>query len=83
MIKKLLSSTSVYSSMRFGFLLVIIACVIILLSIPAYVIILAVKGIQITAWENMGIFVIGVATIITGSGWMKAKQKKIEVENEK
>jgi len=83
MIKKLLSSTSVYSSMRFGYLLVILACTIILLSMPIYFIILASKGIQITTWQNMGVFVFGVASVITGSGWIKTKQKKIEVENEK
>lgn len=50
---------------------------------PIYFIILASKGIQITTWQNMGVFVFGVASVITGSGWIKTKQKKIEVENEK
>jgi len=83
MIKEIISSTSIYSSMRVGYLLVMIACVIILLSLPAYIVILAIKGIQITAWSEMGIFATGIAAIVTGAGWVKAKQKKIEASNEK
>lgn len=69
------------SSMRLNMLLVAGACTIILLCVAAYIILLAIKGTEITQWSGMGIFCLGIAGIVTGVSWTKALQKKSENGN--
>ena len=69
------------SSIRLNMLLIAGTCVILLLAVAVYIIVLAVKGTEITQWQNMGIFCVGVATITTGAGAVKAWQKKAENGN--
>ena len=66
------------SSMRLGFILTILGGLYVLICIGRYIMHFADKGIEITQWGDMGIFVLGVASIITGVAWMKERQKKIE-----
>lgn len=74
----LLSEHSKQSSMRLNMLLVGSASVVILLSVAAYIIVMAIKGIEITQWSGMGVFCIGMATVVTGVTYTKALQKKHE-----
>lgn len=69
------------SSMRLNMLLITIACFILLLSVAAYIIIASIKGTEITQWQNIGVFCLGVAGIVTGVSYTKALQKKSENGN--
>lgn len=66
------------SSMRLSLLLTIIACFVLLLSVAGYIIVSAVKSVEITQWQNMGIFCLGIAGVVTGATYTKALQKKSE-----
>lgn len=68
----------VKSTTRLGHVLIAIGVFMILLAMAAYIIIFAVKIKEISNWEVMGIFLIGVASVFTGSAWQKTQQKKIE-----
>jgi len=69
------------SSMRLNLLLVAGACTIILLCVAVYIILMAVKEIQITEWSGMGVFCFGIAGVVTGVSYTKALQKKAENVN--
>ena len=69
------------SAMRFSLTIISIAISITLLGIVVYVIISVSKG-QEPDWAGLGLFVGGLAALLTGSGWNKTKQKEIEI-NEK
>ena len=66
------------SSMRLNMLLITVTSVILLLSVAAYIVLAAIKGVEITQWQNMGVFCLGVAGIVTGVSYTKALQKKSE-----
>ena len=71
------------SSMRLNLTLAAIGAFILMLSTSAYIIIGAFKGTE-PSWEAMALFAIGIASILTGVGYTKAKQKEIEIKgNEK
>ena len=70
------------SSMRLGFLLTIIGGLVIMFSVARYINTFADKGIELNNWTDMGIFLVGVGTIMTGVAWMKERQKKTEVDAE-
>jgi hypothetical protein len=69
------------SAMRFSLTVISISICIVLLAISVHIVIKAVAGIE-PQWSEMGIFIAGLAALLTGSGWNKTKQKEIEV-NEK
>lgn len=78
MIKKLLNGTGEVSSMRFSLLLAVIGAFILMLAVAAFIVIAALKG-GSPEWASMGIFALGIAGILTGVGYNKAKQKEIEL----
>ena len=78
---KFLEEHTKQSSMRLNFLLVSIACVIILIAVAVYIVIQAVNKNIGLDWTGMGIFCTGVAAVVTGSAWMKQRQKKDEIKN--
>ena len=69
------------SAMRFSLTIISISISIAVLGIVAYVLILTIKG-ESVDWTGLGVFVAGLAALLTGSGWNKTKQKEIET-NEK
>ena len=69
------------SSIRLNMLLIAGTCVILLLAVAVYIIVLAVKGTEITQWSGMGVFCLGVAGIVTVVSYTKALQKKSENGN--
>ena len=66
------------SAMRFSLTVISIAIAVVLLAIVAYIVLKAVAG-EEPAWAELGVFVTGLAALLTGSGWNKTKQKEIEV----
>ena len=82
MIKKLLATGNEVSSMRFSLLLAVIGAFILMMAVGAFIIISALKG-GSPEWASMGVFALGIAGILTGVGYTKAKQKEIEVNEEK
>ena len=69
------------SSMRFSLTIISVAISVVLIGIVIYIILKAFRG-EEPEWSGLGIFVAGLAALLTGSGWNKTKQKEIEV-NEK
>lgn len=69
------------SAMRFSLTIISVAISITLLGIVAYIIIRAIDG-EAPDWAGLGLFIGGLAALLTGSGWNKTKQKEIEI-NEK
>ena len=82
MIKKLLQNGNDVSSMRFNLVLATIGSFILMLTVGAYIIIAAFKNYEIE-WSSMGVFTLGIAGILTGVGFTKAKQKETEVNEKK
>ena len=71
------------SSMRFNLLLAGLGSLIVLLAVSFHIVMYTV-GDEALEWSNMGIFLGGVASVITGASWTKAKQKETEIkQNEK
>jgi hypothetical protein len=66
------------SAMRFSLTIISIAICIVLLSLVVYIILKAVAG-EEPEWAGLGLFVGGLAALLTGSGWNKTKQKEIEI----
>ena len=60
-------------------ILMTIACFLILLAVAAYIVVKAIQDIEITQWQNMGIFCIGVAGVTGINSYTKALQKKTEL----
>jgi len=81
MIKKLLENGNGVSSMRFSLILAAVGAFVLMLAVAAFIVLSAVKG-GSPEWASMGVFALGIAGILTGVGYTKAKQKEIEV-NEK
>ena len=69
------------SAMRFSLTIISISVVIAIIGITVHIVIQSVAG-EIIQWSGIGVFVGGLAALLTGSGWNKTKQKEIEV-NEK
>jgi len=82
--KGLLEEKGKTSSMRFSFIMISIGVFIILLSLGIYIVMCAFKPeLGEPKWQAIGIFAVGIAGVVTGTGYNKAQQKKIELENEK
>lgn len=73
----LLSENGQTSSMRFHLVLTSVGVFIILLSIAFFIIKRALGDVD-PNWTEMSIFAIGIAGVLTGVGWNKTTQKKIE-----
>lgn len=71
------------SSMRVSFIIITIAVFFLFGATGFYIIMSALHPDKLPepSWEAIGIFLGGLATVITGSGWNKRKQKQIENEN--
>lgn len=69
------------SAMRFSLTLISIAVSIAVLGLIFHIVYqtIAEEAIQ---WSAIGVFIGGLAALLTGSGWNKTKQKEIEI-NEK
>ena len=76
-----LSEDTNKSSMRLNMLLATGACVILLLSVAAYIIIQAANKNIGLDWTGMGVFCLGIAGVVTGVSYTKAMQKKSENGN--
>jgi len=69
------------SAMRFSLTITSIAVFIAILGLVFHIVMKTVGG-QAIEWASIGVFMAGLAALITGSGWNKTKQKEIEI-NEK
>ena len=69
------------SAMRFSLTIISITICVLLLGVAAHIVVKTVNGEPIN-WTELGVFIAGLAALLTGSGWNKTKQKEIEV-NEK
>ena len=65
------------SSMRFHLILTSLGVFIILLSVAFFIIKRALGDVE-PNWTEMSVFAIGMAGVLTGVGWNKTVQKKIE-----
>ena len=79
----LLESGGKTSSMRVSFLLITIGAVILMAATAVYISASAFNEIiPEPDWKEIGIFAVGLASVITGAGYNKMKQKKIEIDSE-
>lgn len=69
------------SAMRFSLTIISITICVILLGVAAHIVIKTFNKEPID-WTELGVFIAGLAALLTGSGWNKTKQKEIEI-NEK
>jgi len=67
------------SAMRMNLILASASSAVVLLAVAAYIIIAAIKETS-PAWTEMGVFAAGIAAILTGVSYSKAKQKETEVK---
>ena len=79
MITDFLKSNSPLSSLRLGMTAIIIGSVTILISMSIYILYFGFNKIEISRWTDMGIFLGGLATLITGVLYNKVQQKKLEI----
>lgn len=70
--------SSKMSNMRFNFSLIVCAAVLLFVAMTVYIIVFSIKGIEITHWAEMGIFLGGVTTSIWAMASEKRKQKGLE-----
>ncbi len=66
------------SAMRFSLTLISIAVSIAVLGLIFHIVVQTVNKEPIQ-WSSIGVFVGGLAALLTGSGWNKTKQKEIEI----
>ena len=72
-------SNGTSSSMRFTFILVVVGAFILMISAAIYIVVSAFNSlVEQPEWTAIGIFAIGIAGIITGAGYNKVQQKKVE-----
>ena len=80
----LLKSDGGTSSMRFSLILVVIGAFILMLAAAIYIVASALNPqIPEPQWAAIGAYAIGIAGIVTGLGWTKVQQKKVEVNGAK
>ena len=72
--------SSKMSSMRINFSLIIYATIVLFIALATYIVIFSVRGIEITQWTGMGIFIGGITTSIWAMASEKRKQKKDEIK---
>lgn len=77
----LLSSTGSISSMRFSLILISIGVFMLMLAASVYIVAAAITPeMDEPSWASIGGFAVGMATVVTGIGYTKVQQKKIEQE---
>jgi hypothetical protein len=71
------------SSMRYNNRFITYICGVLMLSLAAYIVISAIKGIPIDggSWGGMGGFLTGIGIIIGGAYYNQKEQKKTELIN--
>lgn len=77
-----LSENSPISSMRVGFIAVILGGCWVMFRLGSYIGAFASKGVEITQWDGMAMFFVGVGAAMTGMAWAKMKQKSLEKPNQ-
>lgn len=78
----LLREDSKVSSIRFHLVLGAIGAFLNMLAVAFYIVKRAYIPEGVTGWTEMGLFLAGVASILTGLAWGKYKQKQIEKSHE-
>jgi uncharacterized membrane protein YidH (DUF202 family) len=72
------------SSIRFSLILTSIGIFILLLAAAFYIVVAAFSPeMEQPSWEAIGIFAVGIATVVTGIGYTKVQQKKVEMNGSK
>lgn len=66
------------SSMRLYFILTGMGAILNMVAVAIYIIRRAWMDVGVTGWTEMGIFFVGVASVLTGVAWQKVQQKKVE-----
>jgi hypothetical protein len=66
------------SSMRFVFVLISVGVFITLMALCLYITLAAIHKTVIKEWVEIGAFLTSLAAMITGIGWNKVQQKKLE-----
>lgn len=69
------------SSMRLGFIAVILGGCWVMFRLGVYINAFAKRGVEITQWDGMALFFLSVGAAMTGIAWAKMKQKVIEKSN--
>lgn len=74
-----------HSSMRVGFILIIIGTFLLFSATAIYIVLSALhpEDLGEPSWESIGIFLAGIASVVTGAGWNKVKQKQVEKNESK
>ena len=80
---KFLREDTKESAMRVSLFMVVVTVCFILACVGIYILMKARCDVEIANWSSMGMFVIGVAAIVTGMAWQKVRQKRIEKETKK
>ena len=73
------------SSMRASFILITIGVFLLFVATGIYVVMCAFHPEKLgePSWEAIGIFLVGLASVVTGAGWNKVKQKQVEKNENK
>ena len=72
------------SSIRFSLILTSIGIFILLLAAAFYIVVAAFNPeMEQPSWEAIGIFAVGIASVVTGIGYTKVQQKKVEMNGNK
>ena len=80
----LLSSNGGPSSIRFSLILTSIGIFILLLAAALYITVAAFSPeMEQPSWEAIGVFAVGIASVVTGIGYTKVQQKKVELNGSK
>jgi len=66
------------SAMRFSLTLISIAVSIAILGIIFHIVMQTLNE-ETIQWSSIGVFMGGLAALLTGSGWNKTRQKEIEI----
>lgn len=75
-------SSSRVSNMRINFSLIIYAVIVLYLAIAGYIIVFAIRQVEITHWSEMSIFLVGLTTAAWSMAYEKRKQKAIETNKD-
>lgn len=80
----LLSSVGGISSMRFSLILISIGVFLLMLAASVYIVVAALTPeMDEPSWAAIGGFAVGMATVVTGIGYSKVQQKKVELNGSK
>lgn len=73
------------SSMRVGFILIVIGIFLLFAATGVYIVMCAFHPEELgePSWEAIGVFSLGLASVVTGAGYNKVKQKQVEKNESK